>query len=259
MTATTSCFTALEIQREALANYLVSLCKIRNVDPTLAERVVAGVNALDPSAFDRLQRDTLERFPTASRYNSYLDVSHQVSKAMRAYLNFVERTKKNRKVVAETKHHRRMLDIGSGSGAFAFICNVLGHEVTGLDRPQDPANAHSLDLNYQMARWYGVRVIEHTIEARAPLPIEDGSYDDFVIFGPTFYRDWQEADWDFLFADLRRGASGDASALYLRVSTPKKKKKEGLDYLFFRDVLDRAIARQKHQQLDKRSYLLALT
>jgi hypothetical protein len=255
--ATTSCFTPLEIQREVLANYLVSLCAMRNVSQTFAERVIAGVNTLNASVFDRLQRDTLERFPAASRYNSYLDVSHHVAKAMKLYLSFIEKSKKNRNIVAfETKHHRRMLDIGSGSGAFAFICNVLGHEVTGLDFPQNPDNIHSLDLNYQMARWYGVRVIEHRIEPRSALPIEDGSYDDFAIFAPTFYRDWQETDWGFLFADLRRGASGDASTLYLRVSTEKKRKGKGPEVLFSHDG---AIARQKYHQLDERSYFLQLT
>ena len=93
----TSCFTKFDVQRNMLAEYLVSLCTVRSVDTTLAQQVINALDRLDPLVFDKIQVATLERFPEANRNNSYLDFCKPISKAVRLYLVFMEKNKKNRK------------------------------------------------------------------------------------------------------------------------------------------------------------------
>ena len=99
----TSCFKRFDVQRDTLAEYLVSLCTVRSADTTLAQEVINALDRLDPLVFDKIQVATLERFPEANRNNSYLDFCKHISKAMRLYLAFMEKNKKNRKYVETTR------------------------------------------------------------------------------------------------------------------------------------------------------------
>ena len=146
MKTPTSCFTKFDVQRNELKNILIAVCKARSVDATLAKQVTIALDMLDARSFDRIQRETLERFPEAGRHNSYLDFCHHVAKAMRLYLLFIE----DRRHAAETPgQQRRMLDIGSGSGTFCFLCNALDH-ATGLDKPRCHEKNQLIPLNYQL-------------------------------------------------------------------------------------------------------------
>ena len=170
MKTPTSCFTKFDVQRNELKNILIALCKARSVDTTLAKQVTIALDMLDARTFDRIQRETLERFPEAGRHNSYLDFCQHAAKAMRLYLRFIE----DRRHVAETPgQQRRILDIGSGSGAFCFLCNALGHHATGLDKPRCHEKDQLIPLNYQLTRWFNVDVIEHEIERMLTFPMEE--------------------------------------------------------------------------------------
>lgn len=256
MKSSVSCFTPLDMQRREVASYLRRLCTSRAVDMALAEQVIAALDGLDAGAFDAIQRSTLERFPEPCRDNSYLNVCAHVAKAMRLYLLFIEKNKRNRKVVKESKPHRKILDIGSGSAAFSFLCNALGHRATGLERPRAQEGDQSLPLKYSLADWYNIHVIEHEIEAGVPFPIADRSFDHFVMFYPTFYREWTEQDWDRLFSDLTRCASKDDSKLYVRTNTPKLKDEGVVHFSYEEFVL--AVEKLSHHLVEKRSYVIDL-
>ena len=243
----TSCFTALDAQRGELASYLDRLCRAASADTNLAERVIDALGALDSLRFDTIQRSTLKRFPEPSRNNSYLDVCRHIAKSMKIYLVVMPRDTRPRK----------MLDIGSGSGSFCFVCNALGHHSTGLDRPRSDDNDDGdfLSLNYLLTQWHNVQVLEHAISPHVPLPIEDDSYDDFSIFHPTFYRRWKEADWDFLLSDLSRCATKDKSKLYVKVNTRKLKNIGGEFFAYgeFSRALDKlnfTMIQDKHYVID---------
>ena len=129
----TSCFARFDVQRNTLAEQLGVLCKTRSVYAKLTKHVINAIDMLDPLSFDEIQSETLERFPEPGRNNSYLDFCHHISKAMKIYILFIE---KNSGHSPTTKRNRKILDIGSGSGAFSFVCNSLGHHAIGMEKPQ---------------------------------------------------------------------------------------------------------------------------
>ena len=254
MKTPTSCFTKFDVQRNELKNILIALCKARSVDTTLAKQVTIALDMLDARTFDRIQRETLERFPEPGRNNSYLDFCQHAAKAMRLYLRFIEDSRH----VAETPgQRRRILDIGSGSGAFCFLCNALGHHATGLDKPRCHEKDQLIPLNYQLTRWYNVDVIEHEIERMLTFPMEDLSFDDFVLFYPTFHNPWKEKDWDFFFSDLTRCATKNDSRVYVQISKPKIRATGevhfSIDEFFF------SIAKLDYKPVDDRGYVIRLT
>lgn len=253
-------------QRDRLAEHLAIVCASHKADPALAERVVRAFDRLDRTRFEEIEAAITGALDGTDRPGAYLDVATNLVKAMRLYLTFIERNKRNRKVVAETKVGRRILDIGSGSGSFAFLSKVLGHEVSGLDVPpavglskderftEGPVN--SLNMNYALMAWYGIPVIEHAIRPQTPLPVSDGSFDDFVIFYPTFHRLWTERDWDFLFGELSRCSARADSALYLHINTDKMKKTGR--HVFSLPEFAKALEKLEHVLVRERCYMLML-
>ena len=250
----TSRSTTFDVQRRALAEHLHALCEARSVDTNLAEQIIIALDLLDVRRFDKIQRETLERFPEDSRYNSYLDFCQHICKATSLYLRLIEG---KRDVAETTRGKRRILDIGSGSGAFSFVCNALGHHAIGLDRPRCEESDPLIPLNYQLTRWYNVDVIEHEIGPMSPLPMEDLSFDDFVLFYPTFYRKWKARDWDFFFSELDRCATKDDSRVYVKISTPKLRKTNEVQYSIIE--FSHSIAGFDHIRVGKRGYVIRLT
>ena len=238
----TSFLTTLGAQREELARWLEGM-----VDINFAERVIDAFDALDPLHFGTIQRSTLERFPEPSRNNSYLDVCRHIAKAVKIY----------RIVIPRDTRSRKMLDIGSGSGSFSFVCNALGHDSTGLEKPLSGDNKDVLALNYLLTEWHNVRVLEHAILPQVPLPVKDRSYDDFSIFHPNFYRLWKEADWDFLLSDLSRCATRAKSKLYIKVHT-RKLKAIGGKYYSFEDLF-KSISKLNCRLIKDNHYVVNLT
>ena len=110
-------------------------------------------------------------------------------------------------------------------------------------------------MNYRLADWFGVNVIEHKISPNTALPIADKSFDDFMIWHPTFYRQWREFDWDYLFNDLARVASGDEYSAYIRINQPSKAQEE--EVLFPTEPLHRSVAKRDHSRSGK-AYVLKL-
>ena len=237
-----------------MAEYLVGQSKTRSVYAKITEQVINAVDMLDPLSFDKIQRETLGRFPEPGRNNSYLDFCHHIAKAVKIYILLIE---KPSKLAGTTIENRKILDIGSGSGAFSFVCNALGHRAIGMDKPRCQEMHRSIALNYLLTQWYNVEVIEHEIKPMSSFPIEDRRFDDFALFYPNFHHRWKEQDWNFLFSDLFRCATRNDSEIYVQINKPKIK--EGEDVCFSVDEFSRSIADLDHERIQDRSYIVHLT
>ena len=97
---------------------------------------------------------------------------------------------------------RHVLDIGCGAGYFAYIAQLLGHHVLGLDIGRLPMFAES-------TRALGVRRVIWRIEAFRPLPELGQKFDLITAFLVCFnnhkQRDlWAVPEWDFFLDDVAR-------------------------------------------------------
>ena len=196
----------------------------------------------------------LGRFPEPGRNNSYLDFCKYVAKALRLHILFIE---KHRKYAGTTLKNRKILDIGSGSGAFSFVCNALGHHATGVDKPRCQEKNQSTPLNYLLTQWYNVDVIEHEIKPMSSFPINNQSFDDFALFHPNFHRRWNEHDWDFLFSDLTRCATKNDSKIYVLINKPKIG--EHGEVYFSVEEFSRSIDKMDYTLIQDRCYVIHLT
>ena len=254
MKTSTSVFAKFDAQRDSLAGFLVALCEDRSVDTAIAKPIINAIDMLDPQSFDKIQIETLGRFPEPGRDNSYLDFCKYVAKALRLYILFID---KRHELAETTDRNRKILDIGSGSGAFSFVCNALGHHATGMDKPRDPEHYQSTSLNYLFTQWYNVDVIEHDITPMVSFPITDRCFDDFALFHPNFHRRWKEQDWDFLFSDLARCATKNDSKIYVLINKPKIST-QGNVY-FSVEEFSRSIAKLDYTLVQDRCYIIRLT
>lgn len=95
---------------------------------------------------------------------------------------------------------KRILDIGCGAGYFMYICQLLGHDVHGLDIDATPGFndlIETLDLHR----------IAHRIEPNERLPDLGDRYDVITAHMVIFHKlpngaFWNAAQWDFLLRDL---------------------------------------------------------
>lgn len=90
----------------------------------------------------------------------------------------------------------RILDIGCGVPYFALAARELGHQVTGLDVPDE--------LLLQAAAIMGFSYIGHTIDDLATLPPLGGPYDLVTMFGVNLrHADMRWWLWDEWVALVR--------------------------------------------------------
>ncbi len=237
-----------------MAEHLLALCKARSVDTILAERIIIALDLLDVRRFDKIQRETLERFPEDNRYNSYLDFCHHIYKAMNLYLRFIE----GKRDVAETTggtERYSILEVDQvHSLSYAMHWVITRSAWTNLDCDE---NDPLIPLNYQLTQWYNVDVIEHAIGRMVPLPMADLSFDDFAMFYPTFYRKWKRRDWHFFFSELTRCATKNDSRIYVKISTPKMDEPGKVHFSV--DWFLKSIATFDHYRVGKRGFVIRLT
>jgi len=99
---------------------------------------------------------------------------------------------------------QRILDLGTGPGHFPYVCQVLGHEAWGLDRPGTAAYE-------ELTKWMGVKVVPHKIRPRVPLPALPGRFDLVTAFRIGFNSKGRHGnfvlfdleDWAFFLDDIR--------------------------------------------------------
>ena len=94
----------------------------------------------------------------------------------------------------------RVLDLGCGAGYFLYICQMLGHEVLGVDMDVLPMFNESCDV-------LGIPRVITQIKAFTPLPPLGMLFDYVTAFLICFNNHkspelWGPAEWDFFLDDL---------------------------------------------------------
>ena len=97
---------------------------------------------------------------------------------------------------------KRILDLGCGAGYFAYIAQLLGHEVVGLDLDDLPMFAESTQM-------LGVRRVIWRVQPFVPLPDLGDKFDVVTAFMICFNNHkqpdlWGVPEWEFFLDDLSR-------------------------------------------------------
>ncbi len=97
---------------------------------------------------------------------------------------------------------RRVLDIGSGSGYFIYICQLLGHDAVGMDLDDMPMFNETIAL-------LGVKRVVWRIQAFVLLPDLGKKFDLITAHMVCFNNHkvpglWSVEEWDFFLDDISR-------------------------------------------------------
>jgi len=95
---------------------------------------------------------------------------------------------------------KRVLDIGSGTGYFLYICKYLGHDVLGMDVDWERGFTEMVSL-------LGVERVIWQVEAYQPLPDLGRKFDvitaHMICFnGHKSDKLWKISEWEFFLDDL---------------------------------------------------------
>ena len=120
------------------------------------------------------------------------------------FLDIKKWMKRKIKIAYDFNLHRseplRILDIGSGAGYFAYVCQYLGHEVIATDVGDNPLYNELIDL-------LNVKRIVWAIKALEPLPDYGMKFDLVTAQKACFQmvgaeRDWESGQWRDHLSDL---------------------------------------------------------
>jgi hypothetical protein len=119
-----------------------------------------------------------------------------------------------------------VLDLGTGTGLFPFVCQTFGHTANGLDLPGDLMRSPEREIFTEMPAVFGVTVTRFPI--RAFTPIEGiGSYDLITAFLVNFNNhkksdEWRREEWEYFIADLQAHLNpAGRIALMLNANVPR--------------------------------------
>jgi SAM-dependent methyltransferase len=95
---------------------------------------------------------------------------------------------------------KRVLDIGSGTGYFLYICQYLGHDVLGIDVGDERGFTEMVEL-------LGIKRVIYRVEAFQPLPDLGPRFDviaaHMICFnGHKSDKLWKISEWEFFLDDL---------------------------------------------------------
>jgi SAM-dependent methyltransferase len=101
---------------------------------------------------------------------------------------------------------RKVLDLGSGTGQFLFVCRMLGHAAVGVDLPVDALESPEREIFTEMPRAFQVNVVRSAISAFHPLQVE-GKFDLICSFMVCFNNlkredEWTVPQWEFFVRDM---------------------------------------------------------
>jgi SAM-dependent methyltransferase len=101
-----------------------------------------------------------------------------------------------------------ILDLGTGTGLFPFVCENCGHAAMGLDLPAEVMPDPERRIFSLMPDAFGVAVERRPIRAFAPIE-GIGTYDLVTGFRVSFNDhkkpdEWGRAEWEYFITDLRK-------------------------------------------------------
>jgi SAM-dependent methyltransferase len=142
-----------------------------------------------------LRATTKARWPHDAPKFLDLDRWHHVNLARAAKLGLTEGS------------GRKVLDLGSGTGQFLFICRMLGHDATGVDLPLESLESPEREIFTEMPKAFLVNVVRTAISAFQPLQME-GKFDLICSFMVCFNNlkredEWARPQWEFFVRDMR--------------------------------------------------------
>ena len=106
----------------------------------------------------------------------------------------------------------KILDIGSGTGYFLFVCKYFGHEVQGLDLPDSP-------LFNDLIAFFQIPRVIFRVEAFKPLPSLLTSFHLITAWSICFDREWGIPEWEYFLKDVQtRLSPGGRVFLRLNIS-----------------------------------------
>lgn len=111
---------------------------------------------------------------------------------------------------------KSVLDIGAGFGYFPYVAKFYGHNVIGIDLPDDV-------LFEKASQFLNVKRQEYRIEPKTAMPSFGQKFDLVTAFQVCFNGHiegniWQEADWDFFLKDLFSNHMNEGGKLYMELN-----------------------------------------
>jgi SAM-dependent methyltransferase len=99
-----------------------------------------------------------------------------------------------------------VLDLGSGTGLFLFVCEALGHTATGVDLPEESLDSPEREIYGAMPAAFGVQVIPRYVHAFEHLDVT-GKFDLITSFMVCFNNhkqpdEWNRPEWEYFVADV---------------------------------------------------------
>lgn len=148
------------------------------------------IETIDPQRFDQIRRRYAVEGPTVD-WPKYLDLERWIDVNIRRI----------REIEVDLMRSKRILDLGSGTGYFLYIAQLLGHEGLGLDLDELP-------MFGDLTRLLGVPRVIWEINAFDPLP-DLGKFDLITAFLVCFNRHkqadvWGVPEWEFFLDDLAK-------------------------------------------------------
>ena len=173
---------------EGLASARQHLRRSRH-QPAVPLEADAIIQTIDREQFERIRQRHAVEHP-GEDWPKYLDLPRWIATNLRRI----------RRTELDISPPRRVLDLGSGAGYFAYIAQLLGHQVTGLDIDE-------VQMFAEMTRLLGVKRIIHRVRPFVPLPNLGDNFDLITGFQVCFNNHkqaglWGIPEWNFFLDDL---------------------------------------------------------
>lgn len=155
-----------------------------------------------------------------NRYQKYLNIN----------LWLYEHLKRFYKLGLHRTSSKKILDIGTGTGYFPFICNYYGHHAEGLDVADN-------EMYNEMIAALGVKRYDQRIIAFSPIHVSD-KYDLVTAFLICFNNHdtpllWHIEQWDYFLGDITSKnllAGGEIYLLFNAENKEEPVKRELLEH-----------------------------
>jgi SAM-dependent methyltransferase len=153
--------------------------------------VASVVQTIDRERFEEIRRRYAVDNP-GEDWPKYLDLEHWIDINIRRV----------RRLELDLAPRQRILDLGCGAGYFAYLAQLLGHDVTGLD-------IDDVAMFSDITRLLGVPRVIHQIRPFTPLPDFNEKFDLITAFMVCFNNHkradlWSVPEWSFFLDDLAK-------------------------------------------------------